>query len=67
MAEFMQFTANNGRTVFINRDMITDFSFDDTQGVTVVSFPGAPDNYIQLQCNQVESILRGWIAPPKEE
>ena len=46
MAEFMQFTANGGRTVFINRNMITDFSFDNTHGFTVVGFPGTSDNCI---------------------
>ena len=66
MAEFMQFTANDGRTVFINRNMITDFSFDNTHGFTVVGFLGTSDNCIQLQGNQIESILRGWVEPPKE-
>lgn len=66
MADFMEFTVKSGRTVFINREMITDFSYDQIEDTTIVSFPGASDNYLQLKGDQTENILRGWTKPPKE-
>lgn len=66
MADFMEFTVKSGRTVFINREMITDFSYNQNEDITIVSFPGVSDNYLQLKGDQTENILRGWTEPPKE-
>ena len=60
MPNFMQFTAKTDRTVYINRDFITDFSYNEELDKTVVSFPGNSENYIELQGDQTKKILDGW-------
>ena len=59
MANFMQFTTTDRRTVYINRDFITDFSYDEVGKHTVVGMPGT-ENYFEVQGDQVQKILDGW-------
>ena len=60
MANFMQFTAKNGKPVFINRDFITDFSYNEDLDRTIVALPGNSENYIEVQGDQTQRILDVW-------
>ncbi len=59
MANFMKFTTTNDTAVYINRDFISDFSYDETKNRTVVGLPGT-DNYFELKGDQIQKILDGW-------
>lgn len=59
MPNFMQFTALNGRTVYINRDHISLFSFEEKTESTQVSLVG-DENLYELQGDQTKKILDGW-------
>lgn len=59
MPNFMQFTALNGRTVYVNRDFITLFSFDEKRESTEVSLVGDTNLY-EVQGDQTQRILDGW-------
>lgn len=59
MAEFLEFsTVFRGMTVYINRNYITDFYYDQTANKTVISLPGT-ENYYEVVGEQTQKILKG--------
>lgn len=60
MANFMQFTLRSfEKTVYVNRDFITSFRYDELGDHTVIDLPGA-DNYYEVLGDQTQKILDGW-------
>lgn len=47
-----------GMTVYINRNYITDFCYDQTDNKTVISLPGT-ENYYEVVGDQTQKILKG--------
>lgn len=59
MAEFLKFsTFSYGISVYINRNYITDFCYDQTANKTVISLPGT-ENYYEVVGDQTQKILKG--------
>jgi hypothetical protein len=59
MAEFLKFsTFSYGISVYINRNYITDFCYDQATNRTVISLPGI-ENYYEVAGDQTQKILEG--------
>ena len=59
MIEFLKFsTVFRGMTIYINRNYITDFCYDQTSNKTVISLPGT-GNYYEVVGDQTQKILEG--------
>ena len=59
MAEFLKFsTFSSGIVVYINRNYITDFCYDQATNKTVISLPGI-ENYYEVAGDQTQKILEG--------
>lgn len=59
MAEFLKFSIfSYGTSVYINRNYITDFCYDQATNRTVISLPGI-ENYYEVAGDQTQKILEG--------
>lgn len=59
MIKFLQFsTVSRGIIVYINREYITDFSYDPATNKTVIGLPGT-ENYCEVVGDQTQKILEG--------
>lgn len=57
--EFLKFsTFSSGIVVYINRNYITDFYYDQIDNKTVISLPGT-ENYYAVVGDQTQKILEG--------
>lgn len=59
MADFIKLVAADERVLFVNRSLITDFSYVPQKDVTTVSLPGPQDNFFELLGDQTEQIMHG--------
>lgn len=58
MLDFLKFSISGERTVYINRNYITDFSYDTVADRTVICLLGT-ENYYEVLGDQTQKILEG--------
>lgn len=58
MTKFLKFFISSDKTIYVNRNYITDFSYDPNANRTVISLPGT-ENYYEVIGDQTKKILEG--------
>ena len=58
MTEFLKFSISGEKLVYVNRNYITDFSYDPKENKTMIWLPGT-ENYYEVAGDQTKKILEG--------
>lgn len=58
MTDFLKFSISSERIIYVNKNYITDFSYDPNANRTVISLPGI-ENYYEVAGDQTQKILEG--------
>lgn len=58
MTKFLKFFISSDKTIYVNRNYITDFNYDQKANRTVISLPGT-GNFFEILDDQTKKILEG--------